>query len=579
MPPSFDRRRPRRRPVAFVAAVVAVALLPMAAQTRSVPRAAAATPAGPAAGYWLVASDGGIFAFGDAGFHGSTGAIRLNKPIVGMAPTATGNGYWLVASDGGIFAFGDAGFFGSTGAIRLNQPIVGMAPTATGNGYWLVASDGGIFNFGDAGYHGSGAERGADGRVVAMAPTRTGKGYWQATTAGQVLAFGDAPDLGSTERLNLPIVGLAPTPGGAGYWLVASDGGVFSFGDAGFFGSTGAIRLNQPIVGLAGVAARAAEPQQPAAPGPSTTRPADPAPGDPGPPPARPALSEGETEGVVPRDSPSGGTPTDKLPESDPRCGIPETPEEIVQPADADFIGEASGMVASPRYPGVYWMVRDYGHTAAVNAVRIDPDGIATAREILVKGASNGDWEEISYSIGPDGRGRLWVVESGQMTLRRIYEVIEPDPDRDTVATLVNTYEYAWPDANYNTEASFIHRGRLILVTKTTPNARMYRFSAGLRPGVVNVPTYVGELGNSKDVSLVRQSPDGELLITASHQVVHLYRSTDGSGTLNSFNGRLPDCEAFAFPDGAVEAGEFSAPRAMVFMDERKVVYRLRLSD
>ncbi|MCZ7527377.1 MAG: S8 family serine peptidase [Acidimicrobiia bacterium] len=85
----------------------------------------------------------GIFAFGDAGFFGSTGAIRLNQPIVGMAATPSGSGYWLVASDGGIFAFGDAGFFGSTGAIRLNQPIVGMAATPSGSGYWLVASDGG----------------------------------------------------------------------------------------------------------------------------------------------------------------------------------------------------------------------------------------------------------------------------------------------------------------------------------------------------------------------------------------------------------------------------------------------------
>ena len=60
-------------------------------------------------------ADGGIFAFGDAGFYGSTGAHRLNQPIVGMAATPDGKGYWLVASDGGIFAFGDAGFYGSPG--------------------------------------------------------------------------------------------------------------------------------------------------------------------------------------------------------------------------------------------------------------------------------------------------------------------------------------------------------------------------------------------------------------------------------------------------------------------------------
>ena len=74
----------------------------------------------------------------------------MNQPIVGMASTPSGNGYWLVASDGGIFAFGDAQFFGSTGSIHLNQPIVGMASTPTGSGYWLVASDGGMFTFGDA---------------------------------------------------------------------------------------------------------------------------------------------------------------------------------------------------------------------------------------------------------------------------------------------------------------------------------------------------------------------------------------------------------------------------------------------
>ena len=55
-----------------------------------------------------------------------------------MAATPTRQGYWLVASDGGVFAFGDAGFHGSTGALHLNAPIVGIAPTPDGHGYWLV---------------------------------------------------------------------------------------------------------------------------------------------------------------------------------------------------------------------------------------------------------------------------------------------------------------------------------------------------------------------------------------------------------------------------------------------------------
>jgi len=89
-------------------------------------RALAASSA-PTRGYWFVAGDGGIFSFGDATFAGSTGNLKLNQPIVGMAPTPTGRGYWFVAADGGIFSFGDAAFYGSTGNLRLNRSIVGMA--------------------------------------------------------------------------------------------------------------------------------------------------------------------------------------------------------------------------------------------------------------------------------------------------------------------------------------------------------------------------------------------------------------------------------------------------------------------
>jgi Tol biopolymer transport system component len=207
----------------------------------------------PVRGYWLVAADGGVFAYGSAVFAGSAGAIKLAKPIVAMAAAPNGQGYWLVASDGGVFAFGSAKFFGSTGSIRLAKPIVGIAPTPSGNGYWLVASDGGIFAFGDAGFFGSAGGMKLAQPIVGLSPTPTGKGYWLVASDGGIFSFGDAPFLGSTGSIRLarPVLGVASTPTGAGYWLVGSDGGVFSFGDAGFFGSTGAMRLNKPILGLA----------------------------------------------------------------------------------------------------------------------------------------------------------------------------------------------------------------------------------------------------------------------------------------------------------------------------------------
>ena len=97
------------------------------------------------AGYWLVGSDGGVFSFGDASFHGSMGGQALDAPIVGIAAgpivlggATTGSGrtganaaafsagYWEVAADGGVFAFGSAQFYGSLAGQALNAPIVGI---------------------------------------------------------------------------------------------------------------------------------------------------------------------------------------------------------------------------------------------------------------------------------------------------------------------------------------------------------------------------------------------------------------------------------------------------------------------
>jgi hypothetical protein len=43
-----------------------------------------------------------------------------------MSSTPSGQGYWLVARDGGVFAFGDAPFHGSTGGMRLASPVVSL---------------------------------------------------------------------------------------------------------------------------------------------------------------------------------------------------------------------------------------------------------------------------------------------------------------------------------------------------------------------------------------------------------------------------------------------------------------------
>ena len=59
----------------------------------------------------------------------SSSAVTVDDTSLASYPvylSSTINAYWLVASDGGIFSYGDAQFFGSTGGTPLNKPIVGI---------------------------------------------------------------------------------------------------------------------------------------------------------------------------------------------------------------------------------------------------------------------------------------------------------------------------------------------------------------------------------------------------------------------------------------------------------------------
>ena len=86
------------------------------------PRPAAAAPAtAPAgSGYSITGANGAVYAFIPSAPFTSTGALSLNKPVVGIAGTTDAGGYWQVAGDGGVFAKPDATFHGSLASTRLN---------------------------------------------------------------------------------------------------------------------------------------------------------------------------------------------------------------------------------------------------------------------------------------------------------------------------------------------------------------------------------------------------------------------------------------------------------------------------
>ena len=216
-------------------------------------------------GYWLDASDGGVFSFGDTQFYGSIPGLglrpagsglpnSLNAPIVGMVPSNDDGGYFMVASDGGVFAFGDAHFAGSCPGIGgCSGAAVAVLPDASGNGYWLVTQTGNVYTFGDAPYDGAPGNTGSS--VTSAVRTPNGGGYWILTANGTVYNYGDAGSygdaVGAVGGLN-PATAIFTTSDGGGYWIADADGAVGQYGDAPNDGNIYGTHLNGPIIAATG---------------------------------------------------------------------------------------------------------------------------------------------------------------------------------------------------------------------------------------------------------------------------------------------------------------------------------------
>jgi hypothetical protein len=264
--------------------------------------AAAVTPAG--SGYWMLGSDGSVYAFGTAqncgtpspapadsisivampdglgywtldtsgfveafecgsmpsgdlvNYEGSnfiSGSFRSGEYAISMSALPDGTGYWVFTNFGRAISFGKAGWYGDMSNVHLNGGIIGSVATPSGHGYYMVATDGGIFTFGDARFHGSMGAAHLNAQVVSMAPTPDGGGYWLVAFDGGIFSFGDARFYGSmgAVRLNRPIEGIVASPTGHGYLMVAADGGIFTFGDVPFHGSLGSHPPAFPIWSIA----------------------------------------------------------------------------------------------------------------------------------------------------------------------------------------------------------------------------------------------------------------------------------------------------------------------------------------
>jgi hypothetical protein len=205
--------------------------------------------------------------------------------------------------------------------------------------------------------------------------------------------------------------------------------------------------------------------------------------------------------------------------------------------------GGGSGLVASRRYPGVFWAVRDRGgmdrpgqpqnalYALKVADGRVEdvaPGARTTAVGLPVR---SNDWE----ALGRDDDGNLWVGDIGDNECGRgdtaLLKVREPDPAARKAATLLATYRYRFPDppagcAGRNAEAMFLADNVPYLIDKAAPST-LYRFPRLDPRGTVTLER-VGELaGRVRNLSGADLSSDHRLLAVDTHTTLYVYQSSD----------------------------------------------------
>lgn len=128
-------------------------------------------------------------------------------------------------------------------------------------------------------------------------------------------------------------------------------------------------------------------------------------------------------------------------------------------------LGEASGITASRRTPGLLWAHNDSGDPAVY---ALDLSGSIKHR-VLLAGAAVDDWEDIAIAACPGG-SCLYVADIGDNGARRrritIYRVPEPELS-DKATQPVEAFHATYPDGSHDAEALFVlPSGDLFIVTK-----------------------------------------------------------------------------------------------------------------
>jgi hypothetical protein len=206
--------------------------------------------------------------------------------------------------------------------------------------------------------------------------------------------------------------------------------------------------------------------------------------------------------------------------------------------------GGGSGIVASKRYPGVLWAIRDRGGRDrpgrpqnALYAYKVTDGQVGKVAGAAFKAVpmpvKARDWED----IGRDSDGNLWVADIGNNECDRtdtaLLKVREPDPRQTHPAELLATYRYRFPDpppgcAGRNAEAMFLVDDVPYLIDKADKST-LYRFPSLDPDGAVTLEKVGVLAGQVANLSGADVSTDRRRLAVDTHTMLYVYQAADPS--------------------------------------------------
>ncbi|MFO0956282.1 MAG: hypothetical protein U0800_02315 [Isosphaeraceae bacterium] len=248
----------------------------------------------------------------------------------------------------------------------------------------------------------------------------------------------------------------------------------------------------------------------------------------------------------------------------------------------APAIREASGIAASRRHPGIFWVHNDSGNPPEIFAIRRDGTLVRKYRV----GVPNIDWEDIAV----DDRGHLYIGDignnDGRLALRMIYRVDEPDPDGPDPGQEPLKVSRAWfygfdgAAGRFDAESLFLLDGRFAMISKHRDGKQAELFALPIEPTSSltkpSIPARIATLpGCDEAVTGAAYDEASKLLAVLSGKHVRIYRRGDREVwvELAAIAHPLPEAEGICW-DGRgllivaedrrmarVDARAWSAPR------------------